>query len=223
MRPHRARWTALVAVIAATSAGAILLAPGASAEPCTSATGVTVVVEYGDPAAATIGCAGGDPATGLQALEGSGHRFTFVPRQPGFVCSIDARPDPCNNAPANAYWSYWHAQPGGSWSYGTAGAAAYHPAVGTIDGWSFGSGTPPRSRPPISTASGIASSKASAAGTATAGAATALGDQTPRSTTRTLPTDGGGSVGGLVAGITLVVLLGAAAGYVARRRSHLGN
>jgi len=94
-------------------------------------------------------CAPGDPSSGLGALEQAGFSYTFAPRVPGFVCTIDARPDPCNGAPADAYWSYWHADAGGSWTYATTGAGSRDPAPGTVEGWRFGDGsTPPGTAPP---------------------------------------------------------------------------
>ena len=208
MRTRAKRFAALVAAIAATGVSALSLASDAQAAPCRARAGVTVVVQYGDPAGASVGCATGDPATGLDALKSSGHRYTFVPRQPGFVCTIDARPDPCNNGPANAYWSYWHARPGGAWSYGSIGAGSYDPPLGSVEGWSFGSGTPPSSRAPVATTSGIA---------------TALGPQTPASASRSISSDGQGGLGGLAGGVGLIVLLAALAGYLARRRPHVSD
>jgi hypothetical protein len=218
MRIGAARSLAVSVAIAATGAGALSLAPTALAASCSDAGGVTVVVDYGDPGGTSIRCAIGKPTTGLDALNSSGHGYTFVPRQPGFVCTIDAKPDPCNNAPADAYWSYWHAKPGGSWSYGTTGAGSYRPIAGSIDGWSFGSGKPPSSRPPVATRS-----RAAIAGTATRGTATALGAQPPASATRNLPPDGRGRLVGLASGVAIVVLLGAVTGYLALRRQRVSD
>jgi hypothetical protein len=217
------RFAALVAAMAATGVSALSLASNAQAAPCDTRAGVTIVVQYGDPAGTSVGCATGDPTTGLEALKTSGHRYTFVPRQPGFVCTIDARPDPCNNGPANAYWSYWHAQPGGSWSYGSLGAGSYDPLSGSVEGWAFGSGKPPRSRPPVAGTSGNATPGSLASGTGATGSATAADGRTSASAHGNLPPNGRGGLAGLVGGVGLVVLLGALAGYLARRRSHAGT
>ena len=217
------RLLALAAAIAATSASALSLAPTARAAPCSNAVGVTIVVQYGDPLGTSIGCATGDPATGLEALERSGHRYTFVPRQPGFVCTIDDRPNPCNNGPANAYWSYWHAQPGDSWSYGSIGAGSYDPPSGSVEGWAFGSGKPPRSRPPVVGTSGHTTSGSAASGTGATASATAAEGRTSTPATRNLPPDGRGGLGGLVGGVGLIVLLGGLAAYLARRRPRVGD
>ncbi len=205
MKTPGARLLALAVALAATGAGTFSLAPAAQASACEQASGVTVVVDHGNTGGASIGCATGDPATGLEALAGSGHSYTFVPRQPGLVCTVDAKPDPCNNAQANAYWSYWHARPGGSrsWIYSTAGAGTYNPEPGSVEGWSFGDGKPP---------------------SLTIGAAlAATSSSTTASANREQQTDGKGGVGGLAVGIGLVVPLGAGAAYLAWRRRQLSN
>lgn len=193
---------ALAVALAATGAGAFSLAPTAQAAACEQASGVTVVVDHGTTGSASLGCATGDPATGLDALKKSGHAYTFLPRQPGFVCTIDARPDPCNNGPADAYWSYWHAQ-GGSWSYASKGAGSHDPEPGSVDGWAFGNG-----KPPSVTVSDISVTTSSPA---------------PASTASGLPPDGRGGLGALALGIGLVVPLGAGAAYLAWRRRHVSH
>ncbi len=132
-------------VVAAGGAGALTAAP-ATAAACSSSAGVTVVVDFGRLGGTSVGCAS-SPGTGVAALQATGHAVTYVPRQPGFVCTIDRRPDPCNGAPVTAYWSYWHASPGGSWVYSTSGAGA-RPKPGSVEGWAFGAGKPPSTRPP---------------------------------------------------------------------------
>ena len=128
-------------------------APAAEAAACSGSTGVTVVVDFGSLGGGVqVGCAGGNPGSGLAALSGAGHGYTFVPRQPGLVCQVDARPNPCNGAPTTAYWAYWHASRGGSWSYSTLGAGGYDPAPGTVEGWAFGAGRQPGIAPPAAPA-----------------------------------------------------------------------
>lgn len=140
-------------------AGAVLAVTGAvpavpaHAAACEQGGGVTVVVDF-----ASLGggvdtdCAAGDPGTGLEALRASGHEPTRAAQQPGyFVCRIDGRPasDPCQRtSPADAYWSYWTARPGGSWTYSNTGPADRDPAPGTVEGWAFGAGDPPSVAPP---------------------------------------------------------------------------
>lgn len=134
----------LLAVLALV-AGSFAVASPASAVPCS---GVKVVVDFAALGGGVqTGCATGDPTTGLTALTGAGFTYSFVPRQPGFVCRINSLPNPCTVPTTSAYWSYWHATPGGTWSYSTSGAGGYDPAPGTVEGWSFGAGVAPAATP----------------------------------------------------------------------------
>ncbi|GAA2979504.1 hypothetical protein GCM10010483_24580 [Actinokineospora diospyrosa] len=135
------------------SAALVVGAPTATAAACES-TGVTVVVDFGSLGGGVqTRCAPGDPNSGLAALAQAGFGYTFPTRQPGFVCRIDNRPGPdidacVNTPPATAYWSYWHADRGGSWNYSSFGAANRDPASGTVEGWSYGAGKAPGVAPP---------------------------------------------------------------------------
>lgn len=139
---------ALTAGVALTVTGGVD-APEAEAAACSGTTGVTVVVDFRALGGSVrVDCAPGDPASGLAALQGAGFSYAYVPRQPGLVCQINGLPNPCNNAPTTAYWSYWHAQRGGSWTYSNSGAGSRNPAPGTVEGWAFGAGQPPGVAPP---------------------------------------------------------------------------
>lgn len=138
---------ALAALLAVLVGGAVVGAGPATADA--TCDGVWVVVDATElGGSTTTRCAAGDPDSGLQALTGAGHDYTFVPRVPGMVCTIDQRPDPCNGAPADAYWSYWHAEAGGDWTYATRGAGERNPSPGDVEGWAFGAGSPPGTAPP---------------------------------------------------------------------------
>lgn len=142
----RVRRAPLVALLALT--GALAVTPAAQAE-ADSCDGVWVAVDASElDAGATTRCAPGDPSSGLDALTKAGHTYAFVPGNQGMVCTIDRRPDPCNNAPTDAYWSYWHASAGGEWRYSSTGAGKRDPEPGTVEGWAFGAGEPPSQRPP---------------------------------------------------------------------------
>ena len=152
--------TALRTVVAvgfalATALGFATAGP-AQAAACSGTSGVTVVVTF--PSGSTsVGCAQGDPSTGLDALAGAGFSYVFPTRAPGFVCRINGQPgastDDCVVAsPANASWSYWHAQPGGSWQYSSTGAGGHNPAPGSVEGWRWGSGAAPAIAPPAAKA-----------------------------------------------------------------------
>jgi hypothetical protein len=143
---------AAVLTVLVGAAIAVPTAPAAAAA-CTQDTGVTVVVDF-----ATLGggtqtrCASGDPTSGLAALRAARFTPTRAAQEPGyFVCRIDGKPadDPCQRTPpADAYWSYWHAKPGGTWSYSSLGPADHDPKPNTVEGWAFGAGKPPSSPPP---------------------------------------------------------------------------
>jgi len=154
---HLRRWGVL--------AGATVLAAGltatgpahlvAHAAACSGTSGVTVVVDFtAFGGGVTVACATGDPATGVAALQGAGFTLTGTQRWGlAFICRINGLPtaatESCvNTPPASAYWSYWHAPAGGSWSYSSTGAASYNPAPGTVEGWAFGAGTAPSISPP---------------------------------------------------------------------------
>ncbi|MPZ25487.1 MAG: hypothetical protein GEV12_03330 [Micromonosporaceae bacterium] len=142
---------ARLAAVAVLGAGLAVAAPAspAAAAACPDARGVTVVVDFaGLGGGVAVRCAPGDPATGLAALTGAGFGYAFVPRQPGLVCQIDGLPNPCNGAPQDAYWSYWHAERGGSWQFSSRGAGSFDPTPGTVEGWAFGAADPPGVPPP---------------------------------------------------------------------------
>jgi hypothetical protein len=143
------------AAVLTVLAGAALAVPAtpAAAAACPQGRGVSVVVDFGSLGGGTARqCAAGDPASGVAALHAAGFTTTRAAQVPGyFVCRINGKPanDPCQRtSPADAYWSYWHARPGGSWTYSSTGPADYDPAPGTVEGWAFGAGKPPSSPPP---------------------------------------------------------------------------
>lgn len=150
--PTRATWLGWLtaALVLAAWAGPAGPAPARGGEAAAgSCDGVWVVVDAREVGGSiTTRCAAGDPDSGLAALTAAGHAYEFVPRVPGMVCTIDDRPDPCNGAPADAYWSYWHAEEGGSWTYASRGAGERDPDPGEVEGWAFGAGDPPGTSPP---------------------------------------------------------------------------
>jgi hypothetical protein len=145
------------ATLAVTGTGAAVASGATATHPATPAAKarycgkneVTVVVDltHFRGGKIRVGCAR-NPRTGLAALRKAGFTYTFVPREPGFICTINHRPEHCNGAPTSAYWSYWHARRGGSWRYSKLGAGNYHPKAGQIEGWAFGNGKKPHISPP---------------------------------------------------------------------------
>ena len=126
---------------ATPGAAARTTSAAAAGQACGSGAGVTVVVDHGTLGGGVhVGCARGTPSSGLVALASAGFSWTGTSRYPDFVCRIDGSPgsDPCvDTPPADAYWSYWYASPGGEWRYSTLGASMRRPEPGGVEGWRF--------------------------------------------------------------------------------------
>lgn len=129
-------------------------------------TGTTVVIDFQDldgnggvPAPTITRCSPdatpGTPRNGIEALQDAGISVTGVVRWGlGFVCRLENRPSPTetiptdsdptyreacvNTPPAQAYWSYWHADGSGTtWTYSNWGALNRDVVPGGFEGWSF--------------------------------------------------------------------------------------
>ncbi len=114
------------------------------------ATQIAVVVSFNELGGGTQTACIDDVDSGFAALAAAGFSVTPVSGQP-FVCRINDVPaaDPCRRIPpASAYWAYWSATMGGTWSYSTAGAGSRDPAPGDVEGWSFGADATPGIEPP---------------------------------------------------------------------------
>ncbi|MCW2853069.1 MAG: hypothetical protein JWM84_2733 [Nocardioides sp.] len=129
-RTSLGRLLAAVALVAA-AAGAGAAVPVHAASPaaaCSSARGVTVVVDFnqlgGGSSAVCDADGGGKEASEL--FPDAGYQLSYASRMPGFVCRVRGVPtsDPCvNTSPGNAYWSLWWSDgKTGSWSYASLGA-----------------------------------------------------------------------------------------------------
>lgn len=108
-----------------------------------------------------MGCAPGDPASGFAALKGAGFEVDGASRSPSFLCRINGRPTPAQDPcvmppPTTAYWSYWIADRGRSWCYSNAGMLGRNPPRGTVEGWSFVTGSGASAAPRSSTFNPVA-------------------------------------------------------------------
>jgi hypothetical protein len=148
-----------VALLAGAAAWTTPQAHAASDGACPGDTGVTVVVDFHQlGGGVVVRCAKGSPGNGFEALAKAGFDVVQPSSMPGFVCRIDGQPgsdrEACvNTPPANAYWTYWNADAGGSWKYSQRGPGSRTPAPGTVEGWSWaqdsaGNPPPPRIDPP---------------------------------------------------------------------------
>ena len=162
MRSTRLLLAGLVGVVLSLGPGPFGAPPVAAASCGPAPAGrvaVMVVIDLGPSAGApaqrcvTVP----DRSTGLEALRGTGVSLRVGPG--GFVCGIGGTPsDGCaTDDPSLPGWSYWHASPGGSWSYSQVGAGGYRlPDRCAVEGWSFGPPSPkrpPRVAPPAGRAS----------------------------------------------------------------------
>jgi hypothetical protein len=161
-------------VIAASLAlgGLLALAPSEThSGACTTAEpeGVTVVIDYGGLGGGVQAtCALGltKSSTGRAALTAIGASISGTAHDgDGFVCRLNGRPsasetldlpsgsyqEQCvQTPPLDAYWSYWSADDGGSWSYATSGVGQHRVKLGGFEGWSFNLGGS-RASPPAFT------------------------------------------------------------------------
>jgi hypothetical protein len=117
----------LVAAVVLTAATTALPVAPAHAAACTSADGVTVVVDYHELGGGVgqVCDAGGAGKRAAAQFADAGFALTRVQRQPGFVCRVQGKPasDPCvNTPPADAYWGRWWSDgKSGGWTYATQG------------------------------------------------------------------------------------------------------
>ena len=121
------RFVRLAAATALVAAAGLTVPAPAYAEACSSATGVTVVVDFHE--------LGGDIEQGCVADQGTaddlfvaaGHTLQNVNGQ-AFVCRVDGLPtqeqESCaRTPPADAYWGLWWSEgQSGSWTYSSQGA-----------------------------------------------------------------------------------------------------
>jgi len=152
--PHRLvrRLAGAAAASGLALAGLVAAAAPASAAACSGTSGVTVVVDTGG--SISTRCASGDPSTAWKALTAAGFGTTPVQTFPGALCQINGYPDTScvRMPPASAYWAFFHAKAGGSWTYSSSGVASYNPSPGTVVGFKFGSGGQPGIAPPAAPA-----------------------------------------------------------------------
>lgn len=190
----RQRLLSLAAATSLAGAGLVATAAPSHAAACSSTNGVTVVVQ--SSSGTSVRCAGGDPSSAWSALQGAGHSLTPVQRFPDALCRIDGYPasDPCvNMPPASAYWSFWHAPSGGSWTYSQVGIKGWNPKPGSSVGFRFGAGSPPS----------VAPATASAPAPTTAAPKPTTAAPKPTSTPRRTTAAPGATTGGTSAGTTV--------------------
>lgn len=214
-RPHpvrRARTGARAALVAlGVLAGTVPVGPmavattlGSTVEHCPP-DAVTVVVDFtGLGGGIESGCAEGADS-GTQALIAAGFADTRDPS--GFICAIDALPDPCPAEFTGEFWSYWHVVDG-QWQSYDVGSDDSVPGPGDVEGWRYGDGTtPPAATVPAASEPEVTSRAKPQDGAADDAATAAVDEASP------------GLSPAVVAGTGLVAVLLIAAVVLARRRS----
>jgi hypothetical protein len=125
-----------VAAVGVTASSPAFAAEGSCAD------GSVVVVDSSDLGGTLeVRCAVGSQESGRAALLAAG--FTVTDSQPGFLCAINAMPDPCPETFDGSFWAYWHATPDGEWMSYQVGADSSSPMPGEIEGWRYNKGTVP--------------------------------------------------------------------------------
>lgn len=207
--PSATAAAAAVPAVPVAPTSPLLPAAVAPSGPCPDEDGVTVVVDASDIGGeVVVGCAPGDPESGTAALLAAG--FTEARDPSGFICAIDAQPDPCPTEFTGVFWSYWSAEPGGEWESYSVGSDDSDPAPGSVEGWRYHDGSEgPTVEPPLP---GTAGDGGANAGSGDAPAATDDGQAASATT------DDGGFPTPLLVALGAAVLVAVVAGVAARRR-----
>lgn len=97
-----AAWVLVAALctvgLSVATAAPVDAAPRSVDKPCTTANGITVVIDFQDLGGGTdVYCAPNAPGSGLVALNQAGIPYRTALRAGGFVCQIGGKPasDPC--------------------------------------------------------------------------------------------------------------------------------
>jgi hypothetical protein len=151
-RPRRrvaARLAAAALVAAGVGSVEAATLPHATAAGCGSSSGVTVVVDFGSLGGGVqstcISGGGGQRASSL--FPAAGYDLTPVQNEPGFVCRINGRPSPddeacVNTPPDDAYWGLWWSDgTSGSWSYSNYGGSSLKVPDGGYVGFAWQTGS----------------------------------------------------------------------------------
>ena len=128
----------LAAATLAVAAAGVVVPSSARAATCSTASGVSVVVDFHQLGGGvqTFCDAGGAGKYADQQFADADHTLTYVQNEP-FVCRVDGTPasDPCTHTPpADAYWSLWWSDgKSGTWSYASSGVTSLKvPAGGYV-------------------------------------------------------------------------------------------
>lgn len=182
--------TGLLPLAAVPAAAAPAAAPAAAAVmasgPCSGATGVTVVVDFGSYGGTVVRCAAGDPTSASDALRAARFSQVRVQRDPAFLCRIDEVPGEKQDAcvvtpPAGAYWALWTVNRDGAWTFANLGVDALDPKPGSVIGFAFGASAKPGIEAPVPAQSSSAKPRATAPAASSSPASAAAASSSPPS------------------------------------------
>lgn len=140
---HRGRWISGAVLLWLLVAAGMVSAQ----QPDSQQAGLMIVGEGG--AVTTVCVTFTEPElTGLSLLERAGAALTVRSGGGGTaICGIDGLGCPptdcfcrCKTAPCQ-YWSYFHREADGAWSYSARGADSWSIVAGAVDAWVWGDGT----------------------------------------------------------------------------------
>ncbi len=146
------RW-ALVALAVGLIAGAFGAGLVPTAAPAASQHRAAVIVDTGSTVKRVVITFGEDSITGMDALQRAGTNPVIYQfgGQGGAVCRLlgvgrDSGPNCLGGGDGDArYWAYFRAPAGtSSFKYSSAGAGSARVHDGDVEGWKFGTGTPPQ-------------------------------------------------------------------------------
>ena len=143
----------LAAVALGAAAAGFVVPPAAEAATCSTASGVSVVVDFHQLGDIQSGCdADGAGKYAAAQFTDVGHTLTYVQGQ-AFVCQVDGAPSTqcVRTPPATAYWSLWWSDgKSGTWTYASVGVGSLKVPAGGYVALSWQKGTaqaPPRVTP----------------------------------------------------------------------------
>jgi hypothetical protein len=138
--------TALVAATGALVApgGTAAAVPARAAAACSTASGVTAVVDFNElSGGVTAGCDGNGGGPASQNFADAGYQLSYsqAPGMNGFVCKVQGKPTDGDCAQTDQFWSLWWSDgKSGEWVFSSRGASSLTVPEGGYVGFSWHQG-----------------------------------------------------------------------------------